>query len=110
MTSISMLNLGNSPWRGSDTKTSPPQQWITPSSYASLYPSEGGLWGIADFDVDALETIYHRDFHTTLVMPDSTVATYNKEGFIARFREQKEEGKTRLNPWADWHDFLRPLD
>ena len=57
------------------------------------------------FDVDALETIYHRDFHTTLVMPDGTVATYDKEGFIAHFRKQAEEGKTRLNPWADWHDF-----
>ena len=57
------------------------------------------------FDVDALETIYHRDFHTTLVMPDSTVATYDKEGFIAHFRKQAEEGKTQLNSWADWHDF-----
>ena len=57
------------------------------------------------FDVNALETIYHRDFHTTLVMPDSTVATYDKEGFITHFRKQAEEGKTRLNPWADWHDF-----
>ena len=43
-------------------------------------------------------------------MPDSTVATYNKEGFFAHFRKQKEEGKTRLNEWADWHDFHRPLD
>ena len=58
-----------------------------------------------NFDVDALETIYHKDFHTTLVMPDSTVATYDKEEFIAHFRKQAEEGKTRLNSWADWHDF-----
>ena len=58
-----------------------------------------------DFDVDALETIHHRGFHTTLVMPDSTVVTYDKKGFIAHFRKQAEEGKTRLNPWADWHDF-----
>ncbi len=57
------------------------------------------------FDVDAPETIYHRDFHTTLVMPDSTVATYDKEGLIAHFRKQAEECKTKLNPWADWHDF-----
>jgi hypothetical protein len=57
------------------------------------------------FDVDALETIYHRDFHTTLVMPDDTVVTYDKEGFIAHFRKQAEAGATRLNPWADWHDF-----
>ena len=53
-----------------------------------------------NFDIDALETIYHRDFHTTLVMPDSTVATYDKEKFIAHFRKQAEEGETRLNPWA----------
>ncbi|MRI31477.1 nuclear transport factor 2 family protein [Endozoicomonas sp. OPT23] len=57
------------------------------------------------FDVDALETIYHRDFHTTLVMPDSTVQTYNKQEFITHFRKQTEEGKTQLNTWADWHDF-----
>ena len=25
-----------------------------------------------NFDVDALDTIYHKDFHTTLVMPDSS--------------------------------------
>ncbi|MCY4593207.1 MAG: DUF4440 domain-containing protein, partial [Bryobacterales bacterium] len=57
-----------------------------------------------NFDVDALETIYHQDFHTTLVMPDSTVVTYDKEKFIAHFRKQAEEGKTQLNAWADWHD------
>ena len=57
------------------------------------------------FDVDALQTIYHRDFHTTLVMPDGTVDTYGKEQFIAHFRKQAEAGGTRLNPWADWHDF-----
>ena len=38
-------------------------------------------------------------------MPDSTVATYDKEGFIAHFRKQAEEGKTRLDTWADCHDF-----
>lgn len=59
----------------------------------------------SSFDVDALETIYHKDFHTTLVMPDSTVITYNKEEFIAHFRKQSEEGKTQLNTWSDWHDF-----
>jgi len=57
------------------------------------------------FDVDALEAIYHRDFHTTLVMPDSTVTTYDKEAFIAHFRKQAEQGKTQLNAWAEWHDF-----
>ena len=57
------------------------------------------------FDVDALETIYHKDFHTTLVMPDGTVSIYGKEEFIAHFRKQAEEGATRLNPWAEWHDF-----
>lgn len=58
-----------------------------------------------NFDVDALETIYHKDFHTTLVMPDSSVATYTKEEFINHFRKQAEEGTTQLNTWADWHDF-----
>ena len=57
------------------------------------------------FDVDALDTIYHQDFPTTLVMLDSTDSAYDKEGFIAHFRKQVEEGKTQLNPWADWHDF-----
>ena len=57
------------------------------------------------FDVDALESIYHKDFHTTLVMPDGTVSTYDKPEFIAHFRKQAEEGKTKLNNWADWHDF-----
>ena len=38
-------------------------------------------------------------------MPDSSVVTYDKEGFIAHFRKQAEEGKTRLNTWVDWHDF-----
>jgi ketosteroid isomerase-like protein len=58
-----------------------------------------------NFDIEALETIYHKDFHTTLVMPDSTVVTYNKEEFKAHFAKQAEEGKTQLNTWADWHDF-----
>ncbi|MDR6240441.1 DUF4440 domain-containing protein [Aureibacter tunicatorum] len=57
------------------------------------------------FDVGALETIYHKDFHTTLVMPDSKVITYNKREFIEHFAKQAEEGKTQLNTWADWHDF-----
>ena len=57
------------------------------------------------FDVDALETIYHRDFHTTLVNPDGTVTTYGKAEFITHFRRQAEEGQTQLNSWADWHDF-----
>lgn len=57
------------------------------------------------FDVKALETIYHDDFHTTLVMPDSKVVTYNKREFITHFAKQAEEGKTQLNTWADWHDF-----
>jgi len=58
-----------------------------------------------NFDVEALETIYHRDFHTTLVMLDDTVMTYNKEEFIAHFAKQAEEGQTQLNTWARWHDF-----
>lgn len=58
-----------------------------------------------NFDVDALETIYHDDFHTTLVMPDSSVVTYTKQEFITHFRKQAEEGKTQLSTWADWHDF-----
>lgn len=56
------------------------------------------------FDTDALEAIYHDDFHTTLVMPDGTVSTFNKAGFIEHFRRQAERGRTRLNPWAVWHD------
>ncbi|WP_406649853.1 nuclear transport factor 2 family protein [Aliisedimentitalea scapharcae] len=58
-----------------------------------------------NFDVDALESIYHDDFHTTLVMPDRSVVTYTKQEFITHFRKQAEEGKTQLNTWADWHDF-----
>ncbi|MCV6624152.1 MAG: nuclear transport factor 2 family protein [Cellvibrionaceae bacterium] len=57
------------------------------------------------FDVDALETIYHKDFHTTLINPDDTVITYNKDEFISHFRKQAEEGKNKLNSWAKWHDF-----
>ena len=58
-----------------------------------------------NFDVDALETIYHKDFHTTLVNPDSSVNTFSKEEFITHFRKQAEEGKTQLNTYAEWHDF-----
>lgn len=58
-----------------------------------------------NFDVAALETIYHKDFHTTLVMPDGKVVTYNKQEFKAHFAKQAKEGKTQLNTWADWHDF-----
>lgn len=57
------------------------------------------------FDIDALDTIYHRDFHTTLVMPDSTVATYNKAEFKEHFAKQAQEGGKQLNTWAEWHDF-----
>ena len=63
-----------------------------------------------NFDAGALETIYRGDFHTTLVMPDSSVTTYDKEVFIAHFRRQAEEGKTRRNAWAAWHDFRVPGD
>jgi ketosteroid isomerase-like protein len=58
-----------------------------------------------NFDIEALNTIYHDDFHTTLVMPDDTVVTYNKEEFKTHFAKQAKEGKTQLNTWAKWHDF-----
>ncbi len=58
-----------------------------------------------NFDIDALETIYHDDFHTTLVMPDGKVITYNKQEFKEHFAKQAKEGKSQLNTWADWHDF-----
>ncbi|WP_260260450.1 nuclear transport factor 2 family protein [Vibrio intestinalis] len=58
-----------------------------------------------NFDIDALDSIYHQDFHTTLVMPDSTVQTFNKVEFKEHFAKQALEGKTQLNTWADWHDF-----
>lgn len=54
------------------------------------------------FDVDALEIIYHKGFHTTLVMSDNTVNTYKAE-FITHFR--KEEAQSPLSKWAQWHDF-----
>ena len=58
-----------------------------------------------NFDVEALDSIYHKDFHTTLVMPDGEVVIYNKQEFKVHFAKQAEEGKTQLNTWADWHDF-----
>lgn len=58
-----------------------------------------------NYDVDALDYIYHDDFHTTLVMPDGEVRTYNKKEFKDLFAKQAKEGKTKLNTWADWHDF-----
>lgn len=57
------------------------------------------------FDIEALDTIYHDDFHTTLVMPDNTVKTYNKREFKEHFAKQAKEGKSQLNTWAEWHDF-----
>ncbi|CAM3192264.1 nuclear transport factor 2 family protein [Vibrio rarus] len=57
------------------------------------------------FDIEALDTIYHEDFHTTLIMPDSTVQTFNKIEFKTHFAKQAEEGKTQLNTWAEWHDY-----
>lgn len=58
-----------------------------------------------NYDIEALETIYHKDFHTTLIMPDSKVITYNKKEFKEHFAKQAKEGKEQLNTWADWHDF-----
>lgn len=58
-----------------------------------------------NFDTEALETIYHKDFHTTLVLPNGEVVIYNKEEFKAHFAKQAAEGKTQLNTYADWHDF-----
>lgn len=58
-----------------------------------------------NFDIEALELIYHDDFHTTLVMPDGKVITYNKKEFKDHFAKQAKEAKTQLNTWADWHDF-----
>ncbi|MBC7002769.1 nuclear transport factor 2 family protein [Photobacterium sp. BZF1] len=58
-----------------------------------------------NFDIEALETIYHKDFHTTLIMPDSTVQTFNKAEFKAHFAKQAQEGSQQLNTWAEWHDF-----
>lgn len=59
-----------------------------------------------NFDIEALDKIYHDDFHTTLVMPDNTVQTFNKTEFKAHFAKQAEEQDApQLNTWADWHDF-----
>lgn len=58
-----------------------------------------------NYDIEALETIYHKDFHTTLINPDGTVITYNKQEFKEHFAKQAKEGKEQLNTWADWHDF-----
>lgn len=58
-----------------------------------------------NYDVEALESIYHKDFHTTLVLPNGEVITYNKKEFKEHFAKQAKEGKTQLNTWADWHDF-----
>jgi hypothetical protein len=58
------------------------------------------------YDVGALESIYHDDFHTTLIAPDSTVTTFTKREFIEHFRKMSEdENRPPLNTWADWHDF-----
>ena len=57
------------------------------------------------FDTQALETIYHNDFHTTLVMADGQVQTFNKREFITHFEQQAKEARTSLNTWAEWHDF-----
>ena len=57
------------------------------------------------FDIEALDSIYHRDFHTTLVTSDNAVTTYNKNEFKEHFAKQAKEGKTKLNTWAKWHDF-----
>ncbi|WP_264792636.1 hypothetical protein [Aureispira anguillae] len=38
-----------------------------------------------NYDIEALETIYHKDFHTTLVLPNNEVITYNKEEFKTHF-------------------------
>ncbi|MCH4890181.1 nuclear transport factor 2 family protein [Acidaminobacter sp. JC074] len=58
-----------------------------------------------NFDTEALELIYHDDFHTTLINPDDTVVTYNKSEFKSHFKKQADEGKHQLNTWAKWHDF-----
>ncbi|MGF1699573.1 nuclear transport factor 2 family protein [Photobacterium makurazakiensis] len=59
-----------------------------------------------NFDIEALETIYHDDFHTTLILPDSTVQTFNKAEFKDHFAKQAEAQNTpQLNTWAEWHDF-----
>lgn len=58
-----------------------------------------------NFDTQALDSIYHQDFHTTLVLPDGKVETYNKSEFITHFEKQAKAGKNQLNTWADWHDF-----
>lgn len=58
-----------------------------------------------NFDIEALDTIYHKDFHTTLINPDSSVVTYDKESFKAHFAKQASEGQKQLNTWAEWHDF-----
>lgn len=59
----------------------------------------------ARFNVDALETIYHSDFHTTLVSPDNKVTTFDKKGFITHFRKQAKAGIAKPSSWAEWHDF-----
>lgn len=86
--------------------------YVVPAKYKGTHTEEGvreAMNHLIDrathFDVDALETIYHKDFHTTLIMPDNTVVTYNKQEFITHFRKQAEEGKNQLNTWAKWHDF-----
>lgn len=41
-----------------------------------------------NFDIDALDSIYHKDLHTSLVMPDSKVVTFNKDEFKLHFAKQ----------------------
>ncbi|MCY4472632.1 MAG: hypothetical protein OXC07_07435 [Kistimonas sp.] len=55
------------------------------------------------YDVDALETIYHKDLHIVILDRENNVKTSNKSEFISFFAGLKAEGREPMNKWADWH-------
>lgn len=56
-----------------------------------------------NYDIEALEHIYHDDLHITMINPDKSVKTANKKMFQALFAARKAQGDAQMNTWADWH-------
>jgi ketosteroid isomerase-like protein len=56
-----------------------------------------------NYDIDALDRIYHKDLEVTMVSADFDVNIANKDDFKAIFSAKLKAGEPPMNTWAKYH-------
>jgi len=56
-----------------------------------------------NYDVDALERIYHDDLHIIMVDTNDTINFADKSGFKDLFASKGKAGDPPMNTWAKYH-------